>query len=385
MDIEHSVVHKGTDYHAAFPDVFRLHNGDIVAVFRETPVMPGTGVPNDAAEVLTHHHVAAGSRVTLIRSVDNGRTWDPDSKVVIGHPDSTRDINMSAISQLSSGELVVGTHRWFVNQGKERAEALGPERYVRPFRDGYPFDTVIFDSLCYFRSEDNGYTWGELEPVGTSSSLDYGVFIGKTGFIELPDGSLLAPLYGMPAGDTRPRAGNGEWRTRAYVARSRDGGLTWGRPSTVAYDVDGRIEFNEPTMVRLPDGKLLSMLRTTTGTGGYLYQVLSNDDGWTWQGLRRTPIWGYPAHLLRLRSGRILCTYGYRREPFGVRAAFSDDDGGTWDMDKEIVIRDDGLHMDLGYPASVQLKDDRVLSVYYFHGRDGIRYIGASTYEVDGR
>jgi hypothetical protein len=49
-------------------------------------------------------------------------------------------------------------------------------------------------------------------------------------------------------------------------------------------------------------------------------------------------------------------------------------------MDNEIVIRDDGATSDLGYPASVQLEDGRVLTVYYHNGEDGIRYIGSSTY-----
>jgi hypothetical protein len=44
-------------------------------------------------------------------------------------------------------------------------------------------------------------------------------------------------------------------------------------------------------------------------------------------------------------------------------------------MGREVVIRDDGLHRDLGYPASIRLNDGRILTVYYFHGQDGIRYI----------
>ena len=54
--------------------------------------------------------------------------------------------------------------------------------------------------------------------------------------------------------------------------------------------------------------------------------------------------------------------------------------GRAWDMRREFVIRGDGLHTDLGYPASIQLQDDRILSVYYFHDTDGIRYIGGSIY-----
>ena len=31
-------------------------------------------------------------------------------------------------------------------------------------------------------------------------------------------------------------------------------------------------------------------------------------------------VWGLPSHLLRLRDGRLLMTYGYRRAPFGNQA-----------------------------------------------------------------
>jgi hypothetical protein len=94
-------------------------------------------------------------------------------------------------------------------------------------------------------------------------------------------------------------------------------------------------------------------------------------------------MWGHPCNLIEMPSGRILCTYGYRRKPFGIRAAFSEDDGLTWDMNHEVIIRDDGIHRDLGYPASVLLNDGRILSTYYFHGEDGVRYIGGSVWNEE--
>ena len=88
------------------------------------------------------------------------------------------------------------------------------------------------------------------------------------------------------------------------------------------------------------------------------------------------PSCGVPAHVLQLKSGSIVCAYGYRRAPFGVRVAFSAD-GETWE---ERILRDDGEHGDLGYPASVQLADERILTVYYFHDADGVRFIAGSVY-----
>ena len=86
---------------------------------------------------------------------------------------------------------------------------------------------------------------------------------------------------------------------------------------------------------------------------------------------------------VELENGHVLCTYGYRNAPFGIKACFSYDSGMTWDTNNEIVIRDDGMHLDLGYPASIQLDDGKILSVYYFHGNDGVRYIGGSIWSED--
>jgi hypothetical protein len=74
---------------------------------------------------------------------------------------------------------------------------------------------------------------------------------------------------------------------------------------------------------------------------------------------------GKPPHLTKLRDGRILVTYGYRFAPYGERACISSDGGTTWDYDNEIIIRDDAPSGDLGYPASIELEDGTVLTVYY--------------------
>jgi len=73
----------------------------------------------------------------------------------------------------------------------------------------------------------------------------------------------------------------------------------------------------------------------------------------------------HPPHLIQLRSGAVLNTYSWRRPPFGQRACVSYDEGHTWDVAHEIVIRDDAPDADLGYPASVELPDGTILTVHY--------------------
>jgi hypothetical protein len=74
-------------------------------------------------------------------------------------------------------------------------------------------------------------------------------------------------------------------------------------------------------------------------------------------------VWGLPSHLLRLKDGRLLMTYGYRRQPFGNQARISEDHGRTWSP--PLVISSDGASGDLGYPSTVQLQNGTLLTVWY--------------------
>ena len=63
-----------------------------------------------------------------------------------------------------------------------------------------------------------------------------------------------------------------------------------------------------------------------------------------------------------------MATYGHRRDPFGIRACLSSDEGESWSIKNEIVLRDDLKNRDLGYPTTTQLDDALLLTAYY--GRD---------------
>ncbi len=96
----------------------------------------------------------------------------------------------------------------------------------------------------------------------------------------------------------------------------------------------------------------------------FLRQTESTDGGKTWTTTHKTPIYGYPPHLLQLKNGWLLVAYGVRREPFGEHACLSKDGGKTWDVEHEITLRT-APNSDLGYPSSVQLEDGSILTVYY--------------------
>ena len=88
-----------------------------------------------------------------------------------------------------------------------------------------------------------------------------------------------------------------------------------------------------------------------------------------------TPMWGYPAHLVELPDRRVLSVYGYRREPYGIRACLSEDDGETWGIGHELIVRDDLVKPAIGYPTAVALDDGTVFTVYWDEDAEGVTSI----------
>lgn len=231
------------------------------------------------------------------------------------------------------------------------------------------------------RSRDDGKSWEQRPiPVDVPKEAYEGAYAMEP-LIELPDGQLLLALYG-----TKVFRSVDEGLYASFVMRSRDGGRTWGDLRTIGADPFGNVSFEEPTVCLTKSGKLLAVMRNTQS--GYLWQCHSLDAGVTWSLPKRLDLWGYPAHVLQLADGRLLATYGFRRPPWGVRACLSEDDGETWNLREEIIIRCDGHCRDLGYPSSVELTPGEVFTAYYFHIGDvndkynyhKMRYIAGSIY-----
>jgi hypothetical protein len=165
---------------------------------------------------------------------------------------------------------------------------------------------------------------------------------------------------------------------RPLCVKTADGGKSW---QFVAWIADEPLGYAiMPATVRLSASELLSAIRCHDGERNWIDTYRSLDLGKSWK-RGQTPVpdlgEGNPPSLIRLKDGRICLTYGYRAEPFGIRARLSSDGGRTWD--REVTIRGDGGGRDLGYPRSVQRTDGKIVTVYYFHDAPlGDRYIAAT-------
>ena len=87
--MEHITISKGTGHHAAFPHIIRLQDGDLLCVFREAPTRLGVAAMWSGNNKISQYHLDDSSRIALVRSSDDGRTWDPDTHVVVDESDGS--------------------------------------------------------------------------------------------------------------------------------------------------------------------------------------------------------------------------------------------------------------------------------------------------------
>ncbi len=358
--MNHSIVYRDANAYSCFPAICRRGNDELLVSFRRAG-----GFSLEALQRGMYDHVDQGARIALARSRDGGRTWDP-ARIFAPFDPECGEQDPSVV-ELRDGTLMINFFRWRVVPAADK----GRLRFAA--RQQYDGSWSDVEGPWIVRSHDGGATW-DAAPIAVDSTP-----LARAGtsdaVLELPDGTLLMGIYGADP-DSRV--------CRAYVVRSRDGGNTWGESALIARDPERRISFEEPALTMMQDGNLLAVLRSgEPGNYAFLYQATSVDGGRSWMDLRPTPMWGHPAQVLALADGRLVCAYGYRRPPFGVRACVSGDDGRTWDMAREIVLRADGGSRDIGYPSTAQLADGTLVTVYYIHGQDGVRHIGATRWTLE--
>lgn len=231
-------------------------------------------------------------------SDDNGATWsDPMPLYAVPGWDCFPQGGICRVSE-ERLRLFIGQYRF--------APSLGGKQ---PFETGWR--TRLIDSV------DGGAHW--TEPSG-----DVGVFPSWTEFYgssnphPLADGRLMWAVQGTQGRDEAWRVG---------VTFSTADGIDFSPP--VIYAADPALAFSDGDIVRLADGRFLSVFREHQ-VGG-TYGCHSADEGQTWSQRRPTGFAGANFRLHRLRSGAVACLHR-DEDParHGVSVSVSHDGGATW-------------------------------------------------------
>lgn len=399
-NVEHVMIYKHPQHCVNQIAMRVLSNGDLFAVFNE--------------ERFPFHHDSG--QTLMIRSRDGGRTWDQQSVKPVIPWSATQGNWDCGICEMSDGTLIVNfTVTGFFKRGvKPEQPSWSTRPFTREWGDWtWAYKTQGWLGTYVVKSNDGGETWSDLIPVNVRPLKHGGC---RLGCWQLPEGPLLMGLYGRIRG--YGEEGENE-STRSALMRSDDGGDNWEYYSTLAYDPASIIDYEEPALLRLADGRLMCFLRTHVNPSGdakNMVMVISEDQGFTWSSPRWLNIWGYPAEAIPLKDGRYLMVYGYRRPPYGTRGCISDD-GLTWDVKNEFVIREGGVpgkavgmtpgssrmppeagtadagqidwnnpgvFQHIGYPTVQQLADGTVVAAYHEWSNDPkpLQYCLATRFEV---
>lgn len=296
--------------------VRRCANGDLLVAFN------------------TGGDLSPGQRCGVVRSRDGGRTW--------GEPETwfesvfrTGGIEAGcSLSRLSSGRLLLPYADGFYLHRDSIDWQKGTGDFSR---------NALLVCPC---SDDNGKSWSNR---AAQSYEGFEAFAFGT-VVELPDGTLLLPLWGSY--ETR-----GKWRPA--VLTSRDAGESWGGYRPIAESG------NETPIVLLPDGRIMALIRGFTEESGSPFHVAYSEDGGdTWTAPRKIPVNGTSPSLHLSPAGTLLA--GYRSTlPGGICRVSSSADGGlTWKLELELALPHGSWKLG-GYPVFENLADGTMICVFH--------------------
>ena len=335
----------------AWPTAARLKNGRIAVVasgFRLRHICPfGKTVISYSENEGETYTLPAPVIDTPLDDRDGGIMTFGESGVIVTSFNNTVDFQRNCIS--------TGTAN-FKKQSNERS------LYDMAYLDTVtPEEEAEALGVSFRISHDNGVTFGKIHKSPITS---------PHGPVELPDGSII-------------------WVGRTFSSE-KDREKVVDRIEAHKMNPDGSMEFIgaidniehcgitpllcEPHAIALKDGSLLAHIRVQCKGDAPLFTIFqsrSADGGKTWSKPRQilSDLGGSPPHLMRASDGTLICTYGYREEPYGIKAIFSCDEGESWEGESDIYVN--GVNKDIGYPSTVELFDGSFITVFYAHRENG--------------
>lgn len=349
------VIYEDTSFYSAFPSIVKNDDADFIVAFRRAPDRRIFGERRNK-------HTDPNSYLVMVRSRD-GETWTTEPELIYAHPfGGSQD---PCLLRLRDGTLLCTSYGWsFINQDEI-------DNLKTPYFDNR--GGVVFLGGYLVRSVDGGKTWqGPIYPPHVDEEIKFNALgdplpaYNRGALCEGKNGSVY---WVVAVNDSIPVK-----KTSNHLLVSNDKGLTWSYSGVVA--TDDKASFNEASIYETPKGDLVAFLRTAN-MDDQACIARSTDGGKTFQ-WEQMGFQGHPCHALRLPDDRVLLTYGYRHQPYGIRARVLNAECTDYATSTEIVLRDDGGNTDIGYTWSVMLDNNRILVIYYFNKDNETRHIAGT-------
>jgi len=352
------VIYDDPLFYSAFPSVIKRPDGELFVAFRRAPNRKAFGERGNS-------HVDPNSYLVMVRSND-GETWTKNPELIYAHPfGGSQD---PCLLQLRDGTLLCTSYGWaFIKQE-------GIENLKKPLF--FAGDATFLGGYLVW-STDGGKTWlGPEYPPHISPEVGLTPF--GDGLPAYNRGALCEGKSGRIFWAVAAADNYAPHKSSVYLITSDDKGLTWTYRCPVA--VDEKASFNETSVYETPKGDLVAFLRTANfGDQACIARSTDGGKSFKWESMG---FQGHPLNALRLPDNRVLLTYGYRHQPFGIRARILNAECTDFATSVEFVLRDDGGNNDIGYSWPVQLNDHQILVVYYFNKNDGNRHIAGTIIEI---
>ena len=358
--VEDIVIYRDTNFHCAFPSVVRRADGELLVAFRRAPDRRVFGETS-------YTHTDGNSQLVMVRSQDGGKTWSEKPELIYANPmGGSQD---PCMVQLTDQSILCASYGW----SPFKAEAIEKMKGISHLGN------FAFLGGYLLRSQDGGHVWGEpIIPAAVEGETAVDIFgkpvpaFNRGAMCEGRDGRL----FWVVASGRKNAAG----AAGTHLMISEDKGTTWKYSCPVAEEE--KIKFNETSIYETPKGDLVAFMRSEN-FNDHACIARSRDGGKSFHKWEDTGFQGHPLHAMQLPDKRVFLAYGYRHAPLGVRARVLDAECTDGATAPEIILRDDGGSFDLGYPWSVMLSKNRILTVYYFNQKDKTRYIAGTILSLE--
>ena len=355
------ILYGDSSFYAAFPSVIKKPDGELLVAFRRAPNRKIFGEAGS-------NHVDPNSYLMSISSSDHGESWSKP-ELLYAHPfGGSQD---PCLLQLSNRSILCTSYGWAFVRPDGLAKLKTPYAAAK--------DGVIFLGGYVLRSKDGGKSWaGPTYPISISSEVRLSALgnplpaYNRGSLCESKQGKILWAIATSEHADQVRK-------TSVHLITSNDQGSSWTYGCPIAKDQE--VIFNETSLYETPGGDILAFLRTADFDDQACI-ARSTDGGASFAPWESMGFQGHPLQALRLPDERVLLTYGYRHQPYGIRARVLNAECTDLATATEFIIRDDGGSGDIGYPWTVLLDHSRILVTYYYNIDNGPRHIAGSILEI---